>query len=256
RRTSKILLVFLVATFVLNLLQSANTELLLDEAYYWYYSQNLAWGYFDHPPMVAWMIRLGSTLFPAELGVRFISCILYPINILLLWTLIDHPRKEKYTFLFCVLAFSPTLLQAYGFFTLPDTALLFFTSLFLLVYKRFLTETTWPNTILLGLLMAAMMYSKYHGILVILFVLFSNLGLALNKRAWISVIIALICFLPHLEWLIHHNFVSLQYHLSDRPFSPYNFTDFTLGYLLNLIALFGLIFPMVYYSLVKIKITD
>jgi hypothetical protein len=104
--------------------------------------------------------------------------------------------------------------------------------------------------------MAAMMYSKYHGILVILFVLFSNLGLALNKRAWISVIIALICFLPHLEWLIHHNFVSLQYHLSDRPFSPYNFTDFTLGYLLNLIALFGLIFPMVYYSLVKIKITD
>ncbi|HUH47330.1 MAG TPA: hypothetical protein VLZ54_09270, partial [Arenibacter sp.] len=43
---------------------------------------------------------------------------------------------------------------------------------------------------------------------------------------------------------------------SDRPFSPYNFTDFTLGYLLNLIALFGLIFPLVYYSLLRIKITD
>src|SRR5690554_4800402 len=132
QKPSKIFLVFLVATFVLNLLQSVNTELLLDEAYYWYYSRNLAWGYFDHPPMVAWMVRLGSTIFPAELGVRFISCMLYSITIFLLWTLIDHPRKEKYLLLFCVLFLSPTLFHAYGFFTLPDTPLLFFTSLFLL----------------------------------------------------------------------------------------------------------------------------
>lgn len=256
QRTTKILLVFLVATFILNLLQSANTELLLDEAYYWYYSQNLAWGYFDHPPMVAWMIRLGSTFFRAELGVRFISCMMYSINILLLWLLIDPPGKERYTLLFCVLVFATTLFHAYGFFTLPDTALLFFTSLFLLAYKRFLKETTWLNSVGLGLLMAAMMYSKYHGILVILFTLISNLKLVLNKRAWISVIIALICYLPHLNWLVQHNFISLQYHLSDRPFSPYEFSDFTLGYLLNLTALFGLMFPLVYYSLIKVRITD
>ena len=256
QRIPKILLVFLVATFILNLLQSANTELLLDEAYYWYYAQNLDWGYFDHPPMVAWMIRLGSTIFPAELGVRFISCTLYAINIILLWKLTDHPGKEKHALLFCILAFSPTLLHAYGFLTLPDTPLLFFTSLFLLVYKRFLKKGTFLDSLLLGLLMAAMMYSKYHGILVILSVLFSNIGLIRDKRAWISVIIALTCFTPHLAWLVRHDFVSLQYHLSDRPFSPYNFTDFTLGYILNLMALFGFIFPLVYYALIKIGKTD
>lgn len=256
QKTSKIFLVFLAATFVLNLLQSAKTELLLDEAYYWYYSQNLAWGYFDHPPIVAWMIRLGTTVFPAELGVRFVSCILYTINIAVLWALIDHRGKESHTLLFCILALSPTLFHAYGFLTLPDTALLFFTSLFLLVYKRFLNKATLLNTLLLGFLMAAMMYSKYHGILVILFVLLSNLRLVRNKYAWISVIMALICYIPHFKWLIDHDFVSLGYHLSDRPSSPYNFTGFTLGYLLNLIALFGLIFPWVYYSLLKTKITD
>src|SRR5690606_11802330 len=133
--------------------------------------------------------RLGSIFFPAELGIRFISCMLYSINILLLWFLIDHPRKERYTLLFCVLVFATPLFHAYGFFTLPDTALLFFTSLFLLVYKRFLKKTTWLNSVGLGLIMAAMMYSKYHGILVILFTLLSNLRLVLNKKAWISVII-------------------------------------------------------------------
>jgi len=256
QRTSKILVAFLMATLVLNILQSANTELLLDEAYYWYYSQNLAWGYFDHPPMVAWMIRLGNLVFPAELGVRLVSCVLYTTNIIILWTLIDRPEKERHTLLFCILVLSPTLFHAYGFLTLPDTALLFFTSLFLLVYKRFLNKTTLLNTILLGFLMAAMMYSKYHGVLVILFVLLSNLRLVSNKYAWIAVLLALICYIPHFKWLIDHDFVSLAYHLSDRPFSTFNFTDFTLGYLLNLIALFGLVFPLVYYSLIRTKITD
>jgi 4-amino-4-deoxy-L-arabinose transferase-like glycosyltransferase len=31
-----------------------------DEAYYWTWSQHLRLGYFDHPPMIAWLIRLGE----------------------------------------------------------------------------------------------------------------------------------------------------------------------------------------------------
>jgi hypothetical protein len=33
-----------------------------DEAYYWQWSRYLAFGYHDHPPMVAWMIRLATTV--------------------------------------------------------------------------------------------------------------------------------------------------------------------------------------------------
>ena len=28
-----------------------------DEAYYWLWSKHLAAGYFDHPPMIAWLIH-------------------------------------------------------------------------------------------------------------------------------------------------------------------------------------------------------
>jgi 4-amino-4-deoxy-L-arabinose transferase-like glycosyltransferase len=34
-----------------------------DEAYYWVWSQNLSWSYFDHPGMVAWLIRLSTEIF-------------------------------------------------------------------------------------------------------------------------------------------------------------------------------------------------
>ncbi len=34
-----------------------------DEAYYWLWSRSLAASYFDHPPMVAYLIPIGTSLF-------------------------------------------------------------------------------------------------------------------------------------------------------------------------------------------------
>jgi hypothetical protein len=33
-----------------------------DEAYYWVWSQHLAWGFFDHPPAIAAIIRMGTAV--------------------------------------------------------------------------------------------------------------------------------------------------------------------------------------------------
>ncbi len=48
-----------------------------DEAYYWLWSQHPAWGYFDHPPMIAWLIRAGTwVLGDTPLGVRLAGVVL------------------------------------------------------------------------------------------------------------------------------------------------------------------------------------
>lgn len=247
---------FLTAIFIINLLQSSFTQLIFDEAYYWYYSQHMAWGYFDHPPMVALLIKISSYFFNGELGVRFISCLLSTVNILLLWLMIDAPKKNDYIKHFFVLVFSMTLLNAYGFFTLPDTPLLFFTSSFLLTYKHFVKKPSIGLSMLLGVFMAALMYSKYHAVLVIFFVLLSNLQLVRNKYAWLAVIIALLCYTPHFYWLVENNLVSIKYHLYERPNGAYNFEKYTLGFFVNLIAIFGFTFPFIYKALVKTKPTD
>lgn len=239
--------------FIINLIQSYFTDLIFDEAYYWYYAQNMAWGYFDHPPMVALMVKLSSFLFDGELGVRFVSCLLSVGTLFFLWLLIDNPKKNKYVWHFFVLCFSMTLLNAYGFFTLPDTPLLFFTTVFLYAYKKFIISPSVIIAIVLGLTMSALMYSKYHAVLVIVFVLLSNLKLLTNKFAWLAVFVALLGYLPHFLWLYDNDFVSIQYHLFERPNRAYDFNDFTVGFFLNLLALFGLTFFWIYKALLKTK---
>lgn len=252
----KLFLVLLAILFVLNLIQASVTELIYDEAYYWYYAQNMAWGYFDHPPMVAFLIKLSSFLFDGELGVRFMSCVLSVGTYVILWDLIDNPKKKDYVVHFFLLVFSFTLMNAYGFLTLPDTPLLFFTALFLWLYKRFLKDPSLLTTLLLGLVMAALMYSKYHAVLVILFVFLSNIKLIANKKAWLAVVLALICYIPHFVWLYQNDFVSITFHLYERPNQAYSFDGFTLGYFLNLIVIIGLLFYWVYGALFKFRATD
>jgi dolichol-phosphate mannosyltransferase len=61
----------LVFAFVLRLIYVGQMELLPEEAYYWNYSRHLDIGYLDHPPMIAWLIYGGTTLFGnTEFGVR------------------------------------------------------------------------------------------------------------------------------------------------------------------------------------------
>lgn len=256
QRFPKLFLILLVVLFALNLIQSYFTELIYDEAYYWYYAQNLAWGYFDHPPMVAFLIKLSSFFFDGELGVRFMSCILSAGTYLLLWELVDNPKKKDYVIHFFLLVFSFTLMNAYGFLTLPDTPLLFFTTLFLLLYKHYLKNPSIWVSIALGLVMAALMYSKYHAVLVILFVFISNIKLVKDWKAWLAVAIGILCYIPHLNWLYQNDFVSIQFHLFERPNQAYSFEGFTLGYFLNLIVIIGLLFYWIYASLFKFKAKD
>ena len=251
-----IFLYFLAAIFLLNLLQASFTQLIFDEAYYWYYARELSWGYFDHPPMVAFLIALGQIFFGGELGVRFLSCLLGIGTLAVIWLLVDDPRKREYVPHFFVLITSMTLVHAYGFLMLPDTPLLFFTALFFLMYKKFLEAPGLKTGLFLGLVMAALMFSKYHAFLVILFVVLSNLKLLRNPYAWFAVLVSLVAYSPHLVWLYEHDFVSVKYHLFERPNRPYEFLDFTAGYVLNLIAIFGLTFFWIYKSLFQTRAKD
>jgi len=238
---------------LVNCLQAAFTELIYDEAYYWYFSSQLDWGYFDHPPMVAAMIALGNLVFKGTLAVRIIGVLMSVGTYIIIWETVKDPRKYSFVWSFIVLVFSMTLLNAYGFFSLPDTPLLFFTALLLFLLQSFYTKANWMLSLALGLVMAALMYSKYHGVLVIVGVVIGNPKLLKNPYAWGSVLISLLAYSPHLYWLYKNEFVSVAYHLFERPNRAYDFFDFSLGYWVNLVAIFGLTFPFIYKALYSVK---
>ena len=60
-----------VALTVVRLVLAGQLGLVADEAYYWTWSEDLGWRYFDHPAGVAWLIAAGTAVLgDTELGVR------------------------------------------------------------------------------------------------------------------------------------------------------------------------------------------
>ncbi len=67
---------FIVVITAVRIWLASRIGLAPDEAYYWQWSNTLSLTYLDHPPLLAWLIRLGTSLLGQNpLGVR-IFCIL------------------------------------------------------------------------------------------------------------------------------------------------------------------------------------
>lgn len=236
---------------ILNIIQSSYTELLPDEAYYWVYSQYMDWGFFDHPPLVAIWVTISDFLFNGELGVRFFSAISFSLMIYLVWNTIDHPSKNKYSWLFLLLFFSTALLNVYGFITTPDTPLLFFFALFLWSYKHYLTKKNTLIYFTLAIAITGMMYSKYQGILIIFFIFLSNWKLVKDYKIWLVCFGALILYIPHIYWQYVNDFPSVRYHLYERAsVASYKF-EYTLMHVVNAIAILGFTFITIYKAFFK-----
>ena len=235
---------------VINLFQSGLTYLFEDEAYYYVWSKDLAFGYFDHPPMVALWAALGSSFLNGELGLRLMSAFSFSFMLWVIWLMIDFKGKWEHVTLYFLVVVSLTLWQVFGFIITPDTPLLLFTALFLLAYKRFLESESFLNILFLGCSMAGMLYSKYHGILVIGFVVMSHWKLLKNPRFWMAGILGLILFIPHLYWQYQNDFPSFIYHLKERGKKPYSALNNIL-HLANMMVVIGLTFPVIYYAFFK-----
>lgn len=227
-------LLFYIVWTGINLLQAGTTELFDDEAYYWVYSKYPAWGYFDHPPMISWMIQAGYSLFHNEFGLRLFIVLLNGATLFLIQQLLS----KKNDYLFYAIAFCIAVAQIGGIIAVPDLPLLFFVALYFVVFRRFLENQGIINTLLLSLSVALMLYSKYHGILIVLASLFAVPKLFSTYQTYLVAAFSLLLFFPHLFWQYQHGFPSVQFHLFERSAVHYRFS-FTSEYVLGQVLLAG-----------------
>ena len=240
----RLVLLWLGVWWIANLVQAGFTELANDEAYYHMFAERLAWGYFDHPPVTALLVWAGERLFGGELGVRFFFTVLQPLYLWILWRLIrpaDAGRRDAA--LFVVVSAATLMLQLYGFIAVPDGPLMFTTALFLLTFKWF-SENRRRAWLWMGIAMALMAYSKYHGALVVLFALAANPRQLLHPALYSSGAVALLLLVPHLVWQYEHDWASFAYHLSGRNsvFRP----GYVVEFLANVLVVFNPFFVPLY----------
>ena len=240
----RLVLLWLGVWWIANLVQAGFTELANDEAYYHMFAERLAWGYFDHPPVTALLVWAGERLFGGELGVRFFFTVLQPLYLWILWRLIrpaDAGRRDAA--LFVVVSAATLMLQLYGFIAVPDGPLMFTKALFLLTFKWF-SENRRRAWLWMGIAMALMAYSKYHGALVVLFALAANPRQLLRPALYSSGAVALLLLVPHLVWQYEHDWASFAYHLSGRNsvFRP----GYVVEFLANVLVVFNPFFVPLY----------
>src|SRR5262245_59235170 len=152
-----------LALVALRLVAAAWTPLTFDEAYYWMWSKNLAGGYYDHPPMVALVIRAGTLIAgDSEFGVRLVSILLaLPMS----WAI-----YQAAAVLFggyrvgstAAILFNATLIVAVGtIIVTPDAPLLVFSTFLLFALAKVLQTGRGAWWLAVGLAAGAALLSKY-----------------------------------------------------------------------------------------------
>jgi len=219
KKATKSLIYFLIGWTLLNLFQGYTTELFHDEGLYWAFAQRPSWGYFDHPPLTAWLIALSSSLIPGELGVRLIFVLMSTGAVYYLWKL-TQPTDEL---LFFVLISAMSIMHVGGFFAAPDIPLIFLSAFLLWLYRKYYYKDSILLAVVIGLILGLMGLAKYHAVIFAIAVALSNLKLYKRKSFYLGFFVAAIVIAPHILWQIQNDWVTFEFHLYNRrgekPFS-------------------------------------
>ncbi len=237
----------------LQLLLIGRIELTFDEAYYVLWSRRLAWGYYDHPPMVAAWIRASTALFgPSEFGVRALGTLILgatpALVSLMAWRLFGSIRVAALASLMWV----AMPLAAGAAIVGPDTPLVVLWALAsaaLIEVWRTGRAVWW---LALGLALGLALLSKFTAA-------FLAVGVALalattpSLRRWFAsgapyaaAALALAIFAPFLVWNAEHGWTTFAKQLGRAPahgFAPQYLVEFVASQI-------GLMNPLVLLAVV------
>ncbi len=192
-----------------------------EEAYYWCYSQHPALGYFDHPPMIAWVIFVFTKLFGNnEFAIRLGAAVLSLGTNFFVYAAGKKLYNEK-TALYSLIVLNLTFVfSLYSTYITPDTPLLFFWALSVYLFVRACENNNYTYWILMGVSTGCGLLSKYTAIFLPVMLLFMAVIIR-DYRKYIpglilSLVVSVITFLPAILWNFSNDFVSFKFQSSDR----------------------------------------
>jgi len=212
-----------VVGFLLRLVYITQVELLPEDSYYWNYSQHLDLGYLDHPPMVAWLIWLGTAVFGnTEFGVRVgaFGCAL--VAAFFVYRLTRNLFGEASAVVALVLMQILPFFFLAGMLMTPDAPLTAAWAATLYFLERALIAGQARAWLFAGISIGIGMISKYTvGMLVPAAFLFVLLDPA--SRRWLvrwepyaAAVVALVIFSPVIAWNAQHEWASFAFQTSRR----------------------------------------
>jgi 4-amino-4-deoxy-L-arabinose transferase-like glycosyltransferase len=203
----------------LGLLFGARADLLGDEAYYWDWGRQPAWGYFSKPPMIGWLMAgVGRLTGNAEWGIRLAPLVFGTATLAAAFALARRLFGGRTAFLAAVLlALTPGNAGLNLFFTIDAPLLLAWSCGLLCAWlaieqpRRRLPWIGLALTLGFGVLSKQMML--VFPVLLLLFGLVSpaDRPLLRNPRLWLAVLAGAACLVPVLEWNRQHHWITVEH---------------------------------------------
>ncbi len=200
------LAVFVIAIMTVRLLFASRLGLAPDEAYYWQWSMDLALAYPDHPPLIAWLIRLGTTIVgDNEVGVRLACVTMSGIAVVVTYSIGRAAMLERHhAALAAILATTLPIVATGSLIATPDTplGLCYLLALYALA-RSSRNEGSARFWYLLGVAFGVALLSKHAALLIPIVTIVAIIRYPHIRRdlrtihPWIAAFLALLIALPH-----------------------------------------------------------
>ncbi len=257
KKSAYIIILFLA---IASTIYNAFLPLHGDEAYYWMWSHHLQAGYYDHPPMIAYMIYFSNFISEDAWGVRLVNIFNMTVASVYIFKFTKLLSDDK-TALTAILIFSSVLLTHAGFiFATPDSPLTLFWTLSLYFSYKAVFEGKLKDYILAGIFLGMVMLSKYSAILLvlslILFLLIKRRDVFLNPYMYLTAFIAVLVISPMLYWNYQHDWISFLFQLNHGTTPTYEIRPwFIFEFFIAQFGVFSPVFAgLLFFFLIKDKL--
>ncbi|HVK60764.1 MAG TPA: glycosyltransferase family 39 protein [Bdellovibrionales bacterium] len=223
-RLAKVAIILAAGMIALRLILSAAVGLGDDESYYWDWSRHMALSYYDHPGMVAWLIRLGTDIFGQNsFAVRFFGVVCGALGAVFLWKTAIEMFDRRVASASLILYVLAPILSVGGLLMVPDApmaaAWMGFTYLLWRLWSR--PDASWTEWIAAGVVLGLGFLSKYTIVLcavsgVALFTFSPRRNEFARSKIYVAILIAAVLCLPIVLWNIQYDWPSLKFHLKER----------------------------------------
>lgn len=193
------------------------------DAYYFFYAQHPDLSYFDHPPAIAYLLKLftwilGKNVFAIKLADSVLTALTSVAVYRLALKFFNKNQSQKIIVLFL----STLMVSILSLVSTPDTPLLFFWTLSLFALYKALFEEKKAWWLLAGVLMGLAFDSKYTAVFLplgtLLFLLLNQpkRKLLLTVWPWLSLVIMVLVASPVIIWNVRNHFASFAFQGSQR----------------------------------------
>ncbi len=193
------------------------------DAYYYLYSQHPSLSYFDHPPAIAFLLRLFTSIFGSNvIAIKLANSILTIGTVFLFYKLALSFYPKAKAVQSTILLLSTLMVSILSLVSTPDTPLIFFWTLSLITLHRAIFLNKKLFWILSGIAMGLAFDSKYtavflpFGMLLFLVLSASNRKYLATIWPWLSGLVMIAVSSPVIIWNIQNNFASFAFQGSQR----------------------------------------